>query len=535
MYKLFAYCYISVKFLTKSFAGEWEEFWVIFTVRKKYCMNRSIILIFCILLPFGMSAQVWPKEGSKLNYRIIGFSVPEERGVKKYKIEIAAGKFFSADSFKRKITVTAEKSEPKIIAEVPEFGREYTWRVVYSGRDVKEGALHHFSTGTTSNIDTSKRRLRIMHQAEQFKDYYVAIDRGGVMYDMQGKAVWFVPDPEGAEVNNVGDMKFTKDGTVTFIYGYCVEMDYNGKILWKTPKLPVVNKDTSRIKGEIYHHELTKLPNGHYMVLALETFLCKKVTVGDSVYIATIKDETVERDGYKLGKFGCLLEYDERGNIVWMWKSSDYLLKADFAYWEPDNSMLFDAHDNAFFFDEKNNVIYIGYKNMHRIIKIDRATSKVLSTYGKIYKPGAKDMGRGMFCMQHSIGITEDGYMLLFNNNACNQETTPSVQLFKEPASSSDTLKKVWEYVCDGDGVSVRFYNQGGNAISLPDKCIFINMGSRYSKLQILNRDKKVLWSALPERYQEVEEKWQSNYQYRVNIINRSELERLIWAAQEKP
>lgn len=486
-----------------------------------------------MLLPLGLCAQIWPKEGSKLNYRIIGFSCPPESGANKYVIEIAPGKFFSADSFKRKIAVRAESKEPKMVAEVPEFGADYTWRVVYSGGKAKESGLYHFSTMTTPNVDTSKMRLRIVDPAVQFKDAYVIVDRGGVMYDMNGRAVWFIPDPEGGAVGNAGDIKFTKDGSITFIYGYSVEMDYNGRILWKTPKKGTVRNDS--LRGEIYHHEFVKMSNGHYMALALEMMYCKTITEHDSSYIVyTVDDNVAGQNGYLPAKFGCLIEYDEKGNVVWIWKSMDYLLKGDLAYYNPvDQNMRFDAHDNAFFFDEINKAVYVGFKNIGRIIKIEYPSGKVVQEYGDIFKPGVKEMGRGLFCGQHSINRTEDGYLCVYNNNTCNPGKMPQVLLLQEPVSRADTITKTWEFICPVPDRHVGGYYQGGNAIPLPGRNVFGNLGSQYSKLFIASRDKKILWSALPERFVETDEKWVPNYQYRSNIISRKELERFIWAAEK--
>ncbi len=493
-------------------------------------MNRKMILVCCILLPLCLSAQMWPKEGSRLNYRIIGFTFPRESGVSKYKIEIAAGRFFSADSFKRKITVTAESREPKMIAEVPDFGADYTWRIVYGSKQVKESGLYHFSTMTTPTVDTSKLRLRVMQSATQFKDAYVIVDRGGVMYDMNGRAVWFIPDPEGGAVGNAGDVKFTKDGTVTFIYGYSVEMDYNGKILWKTPKKGTVRNDS--LRGEIYHHEFYKMSNGHFLALALEMMYCKTITEHDSSYIIyTVDDNVAGQNGYLPAKFGCLIEYDEKGNVVWIWRSLDYLLKSDFVYYNPaDANMKYDAHDNAFFFDEKNKAIYVGFKNIARIIKIEYPGGGVVREYGEKFKPGVREMGKGLFCGQHNISRTEEGYLCVFNNNTCNAGAAPTLVMLQEPVAEKDTIRKVWEYVCGAPSNFTSNYYQGGNAVPLPGGYVFANMGSKYSKLLIVSRDKKVVWSALPERFVETDGKWMTNYEYRSNIISREDLEHFIWA-----
>jgi len=58
-------------------------------------------------------------------------------------------------------------------------------------------------------------------------------------------------------------------------------------------------------------------------------------------------------------------------------------------------------------------------------------------------------------------------------------------------------------------------------------------MGSDYPKLLIVTQQKKILWSALPERYEPDRNAWSVTKKiYRANIISRKELERLIWNAE---
>ena len=220
--------------------------------------------------------------------------------------------------------------------------------------------------------------------------------------------------------------------------------------------------------------------------------------------------------------------------MVWSWKSSKHLIGSDFDYYKRiDSSTGFDPHDNAFFFDEKNSCVYLGYRNLNRIIKIDYPGGKTLSTYGEIFKKGEKETGEGLFCGQHSIGRTQDGYLYYFNNNSCNNtDSLPTVVMLQESNSPGGPLKKIWEYACPVDNGYSKKFGSGGNAIELPDRSLFVNMGSEYSKLFIVNREKKMQWSALPERSIGSDNKWKPAHVYRASIINRKEVEQLIWNAE---
>jgi len=505
-------------------------------------MSRKLVFILVLVIFSNyVKAQVLPREGSALNYRLIGFTFAAMPKAVEYKIEIASGNYYNEDSFKKNIVTSAESKSNRIISEVPAFGIKYTWRIVYksSKTSIKSSKLYHFSTLTNEHVDTTKLRLKILQPpAEQYKDYYVSVDGGGVLYDMTGKPVWFIPDTNGIG-GFVGALKFTPEGTITFWYGNknC-EINYNADILWQTPKDALLSGNT--VAGELYHHEFTKLSNGHYMTLGTQILMSKQIITKDSSYFITSKDGQ-EQNGYKPGKFGTIIEYDAKGNIVWSWKSLDYLHHSDFNYFKGiDSNLRFDAHDNAFYFDEKNNCIYLGFRNLNRIIAIDYPSGKVLRTYGENFKPGSpRGIGTGLFCNQHSIGRTQDGDLIIFNNNSCcNIDSLPTVIILREPVSAGDTLKKIWEYTCTIDGDfplnTRKVFSSGGDAIELTDRSIFVCMGSNYGKSFIINREKKILWSGLPQRYMEPDQKWTTIHEYRANIISRTDLEGLIWNAEKR-
>jgi len=90
---------------------------------------------------------------------------------------------------------------------------------------------------------------------------YIYLDGSRTLYDLNGNPVWFLPAKDGMEIR---DMKITPQGTITYLNGSDIyDVNYDGNILWKGPNTSVVNGDSI----EHYHHEFTRLSNGHYMVL----------------------------------------------------------------------------------------------------------------------------------------------------------------------------------------------------------------------------------------------------------------------------
>jgi hypothetical protein len=219
-------------------------------------MLRIVIRILLFFIPYHLAAQIFPKEESHLNYRIIGFSFPTEKRGANCNLEIAQGNFSDISSFKKNIIKSVACENDRIIAEVPFWGCDYTWRIINSGRvALKKNELHHFNTLMNANIDTAQNRLRIVKQAEQYKDAYVFIDDSHAMYDMNGNSVWFLPDVDHkvAATTSIRDMKLTPQGTITFTIenGGIYEINYDGAILWKGPNTGEVSGDNT----EHYHHE----------------------------------------------------------------------------------------------------------------------------------------------------------------------------------------------------------------------------------------------------------------------------------------
>lgn len=499
-------------------------------------------LILLVVSPVCLQAQIFPKEGSSLHYRIIGFTFSALPDAKEYKLEIARGNYYKEDSFRRNIILTAAANKTSIIAEVPSFGASFTWRILYCNETGvwTSTSLYHFSTGIVPAADTATVRLRILQHARKFKDSYVFLDGNKTLYDMSGKPVWYLPAIGGSESKSVRDLKLSRMGTITFMAGtntceQIYEIDYNGNILWKGPN----DGKVSGGSGEYYHHQFSRLSNGHYMVMGTE-MLFSEIDPSRKNQTSAFVRENEKKPGrpYADAQMPTLIEYDEIGNVVWSWKSADYFLHSDVRNRKMPSGPFEDIHGNAFFFDKNKQSIYISFRNISRILKIHYPDGMVMAEYGRIYKPEdtlikdiRQEQGNGMYCYQHSCIPAGDGTFYVFNNNACNLISSPSVVKLREPGEAEGQLKKVWEYNCSMEPsfINKEFtFGSGGNIARLPDKSLFVNMGGLYSKLFIVTEDKQVLWSALPEQRNK-DGKWETVPQYHASIIFRNDLERLIF------
>ena len=232
--------------------------------------NTCIFIFYFLLFPCFSWSQLFPDDSAVLNYRIIGFTFPAVSNSGSYKIEICLGNY-SDNDFNRHISLTIKGTGNRIIGKVPAFNTCYSWRVLafHDSKVIATGMVHHFSTGISPFIDTAANRMNVTHKPDKFKDAYVFADATRALYDMNGDPVWYLPHIEGVKSDSatVRDLKLSCKGTITLLLeGDIFELDYNGKILWRGPDGRKLKSDT--LQG--YHHEITRLANGHYMALTFD-------------------------------------------------------------------------------------------------------------------------------------------------------------------------------------------------------------------------------------------------------------------------
>lgn len=505
-------------------------------------MKKVSAIFLLFLSSITLRSQILPKEGGKLNYRIIGFSFPPVQSASHYIVQIAKGNHNTDDSFKKNIIITAETSIPRVISEVPHFGNEYTWRVVSIIRHASSPSttFHHFSTVKIPAVDTSLTRLRMLNRSETLQDFYIFIDGHRGLYDMNGNAVWYVPLNDKLYAKNIDprDLKLSPQGTVTLLVddeGY--EINYNADILWTAP-------DAAK---ENYHHEFTRLSNGNYMILGYEPvhiYLKKNPGPTESGLVivpANGPESFSAKQNSQLhflrnDQFSKVIEYGPKGNIVRKYTPSKYFSGSDLYFNKTSDGNIFTkVHNNGFYLDEKAGILYLSFKEINRIVKIKYPEGKIIDTYGDLFAPGAaQNKGKGLFCKQHHCSISSEGHLCVYNNNTCNSPLLPTVVIMQQPATIKDSVKKIWEFKCPINELKEEEKNKlnftaGGSVYELPDHSLFVNMGGDYSKLFIVNRDKEILWSALIEKWQVELKKWLPFSTYRASIITRQQLEQLIW------
>lgn len=479
-------------------------------------MAKAIGVILSLLfLSVASQAQLMPGEQSTLNYRIAGFSVPENTKAASYLFQIAKGDITGEEAFSKAIFLKHKTDKPHDIEELPQWGKQYTWRVVYcdkAGKELSNSGLHHFATGNLPYTDTTKNGLIVLKHATDHKDMLVLVDRSLVMYDMNGNAVWYMPDiPELKKRDfNIRDFKATSEGTFTFLaQEEAIEVDYNGKVIWKAPN---DGKVSGRPGNEGYHHEFTRLNNGHYMVSGAE-IVSRRVPGELATYFAegdTSITKGVDGNYYKEFTCGTLIEYDRSGKVVWSWRTAEHLSDEDFFWPKATLTKPYDSNPylNGFEFDEANKVIYVSYKSIDRIFKVTYPDGEVLNTYGETNH----NDHNSPFYGQHSCRVNpRTGELCVYNNNHSDYLPVSDLQKdaegyvishitkYKMPPGKNNSLIKNWDVGCrmiqdrDAQQVSVR----GGSVAILDDDCLLVGTGTT-NLLMIIDKQKQKIWEAVP-------------------------------------
>lgn len=491
--------------------------------------KKTFSFLFFYCLAQSLFAQIMPVNNSKLNHLVAGFAIPPEKEIAGYELQIAAGTHMSEKLFEQNIFLSKKGSESRFIAELPEFGKHYTWRVQYlnkAGKRKGQTELYHFATGLSVHVDTSRHRLRVVDNNMTDTNLLLLTDSKAVIYNLKGKPIWYWKDAGDISLR---DFKPTKDGTFTLLGDVGYEIDYYGNVLWKAPNDGRVSGDTT----ERYHHELTKLDNGHYMICGQE-FIYQQLPAGMQMDTTgfTESNMLVKKDGkvYKKNFSGNLIEYDKDGNIVWQWKSASVFPDSIFFSKSKRAVRAFlgtGTHMNSFYFDQVNNAIYVSFRNINTVVKISYPSGKLITSYGQ-YKDGHFGVPADTpFIHQHNCSINDRQELFLFNNNNyMNNYGVSKLEIYKEN-TKENTLQKIWEYSCKIDTNALPNVLSGGSIYELPDKNILGGMGVS-GRIFIVNRDKKLLWNAIPESINDVGQR-SNTAQYRASYMYFNNLERYIF------
>lgn len=459
-------------------------------------MKRKMFFLFLSWITgFTLHAQVTPLPGDTIHYTQVLFSFPQVKQAESYTIEI------SEDAAFKQRTVLEAAINAQVCSALS-FGKKYFWH--YTSLDKKGKPAGWSKTFSFYIAPSPYADPALFRYTGKKKDRKKAgrgilfMDYGRVATNRGGKVCWYLADFPFLQPNElVRDLRLTPEGTVTgLIDSVACEMDLNGHILWQAPDGGKVNGE----KSENYHHDFKKLPNGNYMVLGNDHVFRKVPGSSDSVEV----------------EFGTVIEYDKSGKIVWSWNSKDYFTDADlFTRQRADKSWDVETHMNAFCTDGKS--VMVGFRDISRIVVIDKASKKVTGSYGGYGVFSEPHSATGFFRRQHDIVQLKDGNLAVLNNDSImDRSVVSSLVIFSPMSDTAPSSQKLFTYRFDFDTLTNGKSPKMGNLQEIENGNILINMGGINRCIEI-SRSGELAWDMFMERYDTIQKTWAKFPQYRVN------------------
>lgn len=455
-------------------------------------MMRPILsyLILTLFAFAGSAQEVIPADGSELTRTSVMLEVPEVIGAVSYEYRI--------DAYEQETIVLTDPNHVVRIDSLS-FGEHYDWEV--DALDAQGGVIRSFKQGFdvlfSPLVDPELTRFRIAKRSEdQHVNGVLFLDYSRVAITPDGTPIWFLRPQKSLENDRLRDFKLTPRGTLTFLSTRkCQEQTLDGTIEWSTPQTGDFSGDTT----DYYHHEFTRLSNGHYMVLG-KSFVESDLTV-NGTQITRIP-------------LSIIIEYDAEGNVVWTWSSNEYVKDEDIL--KVGHKVAIGntfGHMNSFFFDEQSNIVYAGFRDLNCILAIDKESGKIIRSYGDKVPSDSTRQAIGFFRKQHAPIKLPGDKILLFNNNDRKQPS--SAQIISEVTETNPVSKIEWEFTCDFDTLMPHAAGRMGNALPLDSNHLLVNMGT-VARLFEVTTDKNVLWQCLPETRDDANADWKAKPNYRV-------------------
>jgi hypothetical protein len=487
-------------------------------------MQRFKIYLLCISIFHYLNgrADVIPKENGIIHYIIVYFEEGFQKNATEYELRVYSD---STSLVKDQIAYSLKNPSPAFRLEL-DWGKTYFWKVQAfdkKHRLLNTGNPHCFSIiPKIRSVAYEDLRLNVrINNPKKHAGGYLAIDHLNGIYDRNGKPVWMLPSISGCVIPGaqIRDLKFTYEGTITFLAdNHPMEIDLEGNILWSPPNPFIFRNDTIT-----FHHDFKKTLQGTYMMLGNKA-VYRPLLVDYDEKLQKLKREVKIIDGKPYGKtdIAIVLELDKEGQVLWFWDANEYLQDVDLNYKKTPEGFPFQhAHANALGVNAENTKVYVGFRYISRIVKVDKQTKKVESSYGEKYPSGEAKYANNLFRHQHDANVTDHNSILILNNNTVkmsnnNAEKKPgftsSILELKDNITASDSVL-LWKFDLDFDTLSNGQTASQGNVVELPNSNIFLCAG-QMNRLFEVTRSKEVVWDAFTYSLAKNDSVWQpfSNY-----------------------
>ena len=476
--------------------------------------NSSLTFLISLIVWLTGQAQTLPAPGAKLNYTQVMFEYEQVKGVPLYIIQLAED--IPGSSFERCLITQKDSSTATMISGL-EFGKKYKWR--YAGI-TGSGPLgwhgpYHFEIVEDTLLKLNPLSLKVSVNDSANQGGLIINDASYIIYDRMGRPVWYLPQRWQFKFNRLSNdpknpryklqqmdvlprcvyLSLNPYGTITYFSdSSIIESDLDGNKLWQKHFCSA----PSEMGENAYNHAFMRMPNGHYITLGNEMVRRMPPHLDSLGQIKYPQKDTINGIAYASVEFGTVLEYDKKGDLVWSWNSEDYFDRYGSV---PKDNMTLQAHVNALSVDRNNEFVYVGFRNINRIVKVEKRTGQVVDSWGPHPGPGDSIAGATVpkhdlyIYRQHNADILDDGTVLIYNNNDYpNTDSLPSVVIFSQRPESDGQV--VWKYYYELDTPTRHIGRIGGSAQQLKNGNILVCTGTPNHIFEV-TRDKKIVWQAV--------------------------------------
>jgi Arylsulfotransferase (ASST) len=246
-------------------------------------------------------------------------------------------------------------------------------------------------------------------------------------------------------------------GKSPFMGGALLEMDWNGKVLWE-------------IRRPDHHHDGRLLKNGNIV------FLCARELPDEIARRVKGGRPGTEADATKIWA-DFIVEATTDGTVVWEWRTWEHLDPEKDGLTAVQDERTEWTHANSVF-EEPDGTLLVSFRNISKIIRIDRRTGEIIWALGAPPLAG-----------QHAPHRLPNGNILIFDNGPHRlDETFPFSRVLEvNPA----TKAIVWKYQ---EPRPFNFFSPRiSNAQRLPNGNTLVNEGN-FGRLFEVTSDGNVVW-----------------------------------------
>jgi hypothetical protein len=478
-------------------------------------INRKLIFFILVTLALNCQGQVMPAPGAKLNYNQVMFEYEKVKEAGIYLVQVAEGTSVSA--FNHPQVEQKDSATATMIGNL-RFGKKYQWRYagLIPGRKPEWHGPYNFEIVKDTILEKKLVNLVVTkNDSASNAGGLLVIDATHSIVDRYGKLVWYLPKINWhselgtttkivnrqsvktitrATTPVIFDLRLTSAGTITYLSdSNAQECNLDGRLLWKAPN----DGKVSGFEGEHYNHDFKRLSNGDYMVLGNELWHPLQPQDYDTTRGHRKFADRRYFNGREYAKVeaGTVIEYDKQGNVVWNWNSYNYLeydpLRPKIRNQHIEYPLK--AHINAFSVDKKNEFVYVGFRDICRIVKVEKSTGKVVDSWGLRLYFGGANHPVGLH-QQHDANILDDGNIAVFNSNDYpGADSIPAAVIISQQPADSNNI--IWQFNCRLDSPERQESRNGGNVDQLKNGNLLVCTGTT-DRIFEVTKDKNVVWQA---------------------------------------